>query len=76
MGTRNHEPVLDWSQNMYTVIDYFVLSLNTTKKQNAYNVPIYYVDSLFQILNTHFLKLKTKQRVIYFFYPHTDLCIL
>lgn len=45
MGTRNHEAVLDWSQNMYTVIDYFVLSLNTTKKQNAYNVSIYYVFS-------------------------------
>lgn len=63
---------------MYTVIDYFVL-LNTTKKQNAYNVSIYIVDSLFQILNTHFLKLKTKQRVtfilihtqIYAFYKQT-----
>lgn len=57
---------------MYTVIDYFVLSLNTTKKQNAYNVSIYIVDSLFQILNTHFLKLKTKQRVT-FFLIHTQI---
>lgn len=76
MGTRNHEAVLDCSQNMYTVIDYFVLSLNTTKKQNAYYVSIYIVDSLFQILNAHFFKIKNKTACYPFFNPHTDLCIL